>query len=143
MGSAGRPTPADFDLSARLGNRGIRASPARLHHLRSEGWIPGPEGPTEGAFVYSADAENYVAELITTLKRRRNLSLATITLFGRGILPPGRALQAAYVSDARSTKRMFRLAAGAARAAERVAAAVARRHERRFIHSAFGRAMSD
>src|SRR5207253_10215095 len=33
--------------------------------------------------------------------------------------------------------------AGAARAAERVAAAVARRHERRFIHSAFGRAMSD
>jgi len=65
---------------------------------RSEGQIPGPQH-VGGRWVYSGDAKEYAAELLALLGTRNNLSIATLTLFGRGWLPRERALKQAYAAD--------------------------------------------
>jgi hypothetical protein len=105
MGSAGRPSDADRDLSDRLAARGVRAKPGWLHHLRSDHEIPGPTpvraepglGRKGGLYRYTSEAEDYAAAKLRMLALRPDLAAVNLTLFGAGWNPDERALRRAYL----------------------------------------------
>jgi hypothetical protein len=143
MTSANHPGPADFDLSDRLAKRAITATPGRLRHLRSEGQIPGPDViPGEG-WRYSDNAEDYTADLLQLLGVRRDLSLATLALFGRGRVPPGRALKAAYATEFKRWMRDVSSNRTAGPSALDSAEQFVAEHGDTFEHTALGRTMRD
>src|SRR5437588_514708 len=64
MTSAGKPGPADYDLTARLAARDIKVDPEALRRWRSEKWILPPE--EDRGRRYSDAAEQYAARIVLT-----------------------------------------------------------------------------
>lgn len=100
-----KPTTADLDLSKRLEERGIRASPGRLRHLRSERRIHGPNENAHNDWRYSDGAVEYSAAYVREVDARHNCDEATLALFGRGHLPPIGGLRKAFVADIDATRK--------------------------------------
>jgi hypothetical protein len=143
MTSAAKPGPADFDLAWRLAKRGIKTDAAYLHRLRSEQWIHGPDPVEDGSYVYSPAVEDYTAKLITLLKKRRSLDLATLTLFGQGHIPRETTLKRVYVGEAFRLHRTLLVVSAAAASVQAVAVAVHAQVGDRVTHSPLGRWLSN